>query len=162
VTALALDAGFVRSEAGCCAHCGEPAAAGRRFCCPGCEAAFDAIEALGLGSFYERCIAVRPPRPERSEPYDLTRFIAPRSDGAKELVLAIDGLRCGACVWLIESVLGREPAVQTGRVNMTSRRLKLVWRGADAEAARLLRQIESLGFRLVPFDPVARTRPRAR
>jgi len=155
VTTLALDEGLVRATVSSCAHCGQPAAAGRRFCCPGCEAAFAAIQALGLGSFYERCIAERPPRPERFEPCDLTRFIAARGDGAKELVLAIDGLRCGACVWLIESVLGREPSVQTGRVNMTSRRLKLVWRGPDAEAARLVSRIESLGYRLVPFDPVA-------
>jgi Cu2+-exporting ATPase len=110
---------------------------------------------LGLGSFYERCIAERPPRPERFEAFDLTRFIAARSDGAKELVLAVDGLRCGACVWLIESVLAREPCVQTGRVNMTSRRLKLVWRGQDSESARLVSRIEALGYRLVPFDPAA-------
>jgi Cu2+-exporting ATPase len=85
----------------------------------------------------------------------LTRFIAARPDGAKEIVLAIDGLRCGACVWLIESVLGREPSVQVGRVNMTSRRLKLVWRGPESEAIRLVGRIETLGYRLVPYDPVA-------
>jgi Cu2+-exporting ATPase len=155
VTALALDESAIGEATEACAHCGQPAAAGRRFCCPGCAGAFATIEALGLGSYYERCIAERPPRPERFEPFDLTRFIAVRPDGAKELVLAIDGLRCGACVWLIESVLGREPSVQTGRVNMTSRRLKLVWRGPDSEGERLVGRIESLGYRLVPFDPVA-------
>lgn len=155
MTALAFDASLVSETEGSCAHCGQPAAAGRRFCCPGCEAAFDAIQALGLGAFYERCIAERPPRPERFEPYDLTRFITARPDGARELVLAIDGLRCGACVWLIESVLGREPSVEVGRVNMTSRRLKLVWHGPESEAARLVGRIEALGYRLVPFDPAA-------
>ncbi len=138
-----------------CAHCGLPAAAGRRFCCPGCAAAFDTIQSLGLGSYYERCIAERPPRPEPSEPFDLTRFITARPDGAKEVVLAIDGLRCGACVWLIESVLGQERSVLTGRVNMTSRRLKLVWRGSETDGERLVERIESLGYRLVPFDPAA-------
>jgi Cu2+-exporting ATPase len=138
-----------------CAHCGLPAAPGRRFCCPGCAAAFDTIQSLGLGSYYERCIAERPPRPERSERYDLSRFVTARADGAKELVLAVDGLRCGACVWLIESVLGREATVLTGRVNMTSRRLKLVWCGPEAEGERLVERIESLGYRLVPFDPAA-------
>jgi Cu2+-exporting ATPase len=158
VTAVAFDASPVDSPATAteaCAHCGLPAAAGRRFCCPGCAAAFETIQTLGLGSFYERCIAERPPRPEPFERFDLGRFIVARSDGGKELVLAIDGLRCGACVWLIESVLGREPAVLTGRVNMTSRRLRLVWRGPASEADRLVGRIESLGYRLVPFDPVA-------
>jgi cation transport ATPase len=113
------------------------------------------IQALGLGSFYERCIAERPPRPDRTDRYDLNRFIVTRADGTRELVLAIDGLRCGACVWLIESVLGREKSVLTGRVNMTSRRLKLVWRGAEADADYLVGRIVSLGYRLVPFDPQA-------
>ena len=165
MTTLVLESGPVESgpvgvdsvgaATGSCAHCGQPTLVGRRFCCPGCAAAFDTIQSLGLGSYYERCIAERPPRPEPSERYDLTRFITARPDGGRELVLAIDGLRCGACVWLIESVLGREPSVRTGRVNMTSRRLKLVWHGPVAEAERLVGRIETLGYRLVPFDPVA-------
>ena len=154
MTVLAFDAAPLEAATEACAHCGQPALAGRRFCCPGCAAAFETIQSLGLGSFYERCIAERPPRPERSDHYDLTRFITTRADGTHELVLAIDGLRCGACVWLVESVLGREEVVLTGRVNMTSRRLKLVWRGPEAEADHLVGRIEALGYRLVPFDPV--------
>jgi P-type Cu2+ transporter len=150
-TAATADA---RAETGC-AHCGLPTAPGQRFCCAGCAAAFDTIHKLGLGSFYQRCIAERPPKPEPTDRPELTRFIAARPDGGNELVLAIDGLRCGACVWLIESILGREPTVITGRVNMTTRRLKLVWRGPAAEAERLVERIESLGYRLVPFDPAA-------
>jgi Cu2+-exporting ATPase len=170
VTTLTLDATPARDDVITCAHCGQPAYAGRGqpafagresppesrvFCCTGCEVAFDTIQSLGLGDYYERCIAERPPRPERSERIDLTRFITARADGTRELTMAIDGLRCGACVWLIESVLGKEQSVQTGRVNMTSRRLKLIWRGADAEGERLAARVESLGYRLVPFDPAA-------
>jgi P-type Cu2+ transporter len=40
-------------------------------------------------------------------------------------------------------------------VNMTTRRLRLVWRGAAAEAERLVELVEALGYRLVPFDPAA-------
>ena len=160
MTTLALASGSIQASpvpaaTEACAHCGQPSAAGQRFCCPGCAAAFEAIQSLGLGSFYERCIAERPPRPEHLEHHDLSRFIVGRADGTHELVLAVDGLRCGACVWLIEEVLGREPAVIAGRVNMTSRRLKLVWRGAVEDADRLVERIETLGYRLVPFDPAA-------
>ena len=38
---------------------------------------------------------------------------------------------------------------------MTSRRLKLVWRGREADGQRLVERVESLGYRLVPFDPAA-------
>lgn len=141
-----------------CEHCGQPAPAGRRFCCPGCAVAFETVRAFGLDAYYQRRTIdpdQRPLRPEAAEPRDLTRFIADQPDGTHALTLAVDGLQCGACVWLIESVLGRDPAVTTGRVNMTSRRLRLAWSGAREDATRLTTMIEALGYRLVPFDPAA-------
>ena len=138
-----------------CVHCGLPTAPGRRFCCPGCAAAFETIQTLGLGQYYRQRLldpALRPPRPDATDRPDLARHIAARADGTHELTLAIDGLQCGACVWLIESVLAQEPTVLTGRVNMTTRRLRLVWRGAADEAGHLVGTIERLGYRLVPFD----------
>jgi Cu2+-exporting ATPase len=161
MTAAVLDA---RPRAGtaahaACAHCGEPLAAGAggpRFCCAGCAAASATIEALGLGRYYaERLLdpASRPPRPPTDGPADVARFL--RSDGAgvSRLELAIDGLQCGACVWLIERVLAREAAVISARVNMTTRRLRLVFRGGAEVAAALVGRTEALGYRLVPFDP---------
>jgi len=138
-----------------CVHCGLPTAPGRRFCCPGCAAAFETIQGLGLGQYYRQRLldpALRALRPETTERPDLARHIATRPDGTHELTLAIDGLQCGACVCLIESVLARESAVQVGRVNMTTRRLRIVWRGAADHAEHLVNQIERLGYRLVPFD----------
>ena len=138
-----------------CIHCGQPALSGRRFCCPGCAAAFEVIQALGLGRYYAQRVldpALRAPRPDTADRWDLARYVTLRSDGAHELTLAVDGVQCGACVWLIESVLAREPDVLQGRVNMTTRRLKLVWRGAAGQADALVATIERLGYRLVPFD----------
>jgi Cu2+-exporting ATPase len=77
------------------------------------------------------------------------------ADGSHELTLAVDGLQCGACVWLIESVLAREPGVLEGRVNLTTRRLRLVWRGVAARANTFVEAIEGLGYRLVPFSAEA-------
>ena len=139
-----------------CAHCGAPAPAGHRFCCPGCAAARATIEGLGLGRYYEQRVldaSLRAPRPEEAvERHDLARHIATDAAGIHTLTLAVDGLQCGACVWLIESVLGRDPAVVQGRVNMTTRRLRLRWRGAAEEGDRLVALVARLGYRLVPFD----------
>src|SRR3954453_5581820 len=115
-----------------CVHCHQPTVSGHRFCCPGCAVAFETIQALGLGRYYTQRVldpGLRALRPETLEPRDLSQFIISQPDGPHELTLAIDGLQCGACVWLIESVLAREPDVLVGRVNMTTRRLRLVWRG---------------------------------
>ncbi len=139
---------------GSCDHCGLPVGAGSRFCCPGCAAARATIESLGLDAYYTQRLldpAARPPRPEADEGIDLTRFITTDAAGRKTLLLAVDGLQCGACVWLIEQMLARHP-LQQGRVNMTTRRLRLVWEGADAVAAEAIDAVAALGYRLVPFD----------
>jgi Cu2+-exporting ATPase len=128
----------------------------QRFCCAGCEAAFATIQGLGLGSYYRQRVldpAGRPPRPEPGERWDLARYIETGADGLHTLTLAVDGVTCGACVWLIESVLAREPDLAAARVNMTTRRLRLAWRGETARAYALAALVEALGYRLVPFDP---------
>ena len=141
-----------------CAHCGQPTAPGQRFCCPGCAVAFETIQGLGLGRYYrqrELDPAARAPRPQADANLDLQRYVVTDADGTNTLSLAVDGLQCGACVWLIESVLAREPNVTAGRVNMTSRQLRLSWTGAADGAARLVGTVERLGYRLVPFNAQA-------
>jgi Cu2+-exporting ATPase len=165
VTMIAATIGPPASMRSACAHCGLPAAPGRQFCCSGCAAANDIIQGLGLGRYYhQRLLAAgaRALRPEPAERWDLARHIVAKPDGTKELTLAVDGLQCGACVWLIESMLAKEPTVLAGRVNMTSRRLRLAWRGTDQDADHLVGRIEALGYRLVPFDmpALAATRDR--
>ncbi len=154
-----LAAGAVQdAAAAACVHCGLSAPAGRRFCCPGCAAAFETIQGLGLGSYYRSRVldaSSRPPRPDGADRWDLGRCVCIDANGLHTLTLAVDGLQCGACVWLIEQVLSREPAVASGRVNMTTRRLRIAWRGGAGEAARLVRVVERLGYRLVPFDAAA-------
>ncbi len=141
-----------------CLHCNLPTAPGRRFCCPGCAAAYEIIQTLGLGHYYRQRVldpSQRAPRPEPAERWDLTQYVSTRGDGAHELILAVNGLQCGACVWLIESVLAREADVVQGRVNMTTRHLRLVWRGGTNRANELIGAIESLGYHLVPFNAEA-------
>jgi Cu2+-exporting ATPase len=138
-----------------CRHCGLPSH-GLEFCCAGCHAAFDVIQGMGLGGYYLRRLldpAQRALRPEATARTDLLRHVITSVDGAQTLTLAIDGLQCGACVWLIEAVLARDSALLTRRVNMTTRRLRLTWRGEPALAARFCAAVEQLGYRLVPFDP---------
>lgn len=138
-----------------CAHCGQAAPDGQRFCCTGCDAAFATIDGLGLGRYYaERILdpAARPPRPEGDERWDLARHVVTKAEGRHELILALDGLQCGACVWLIEAVLARETGLLIGRVNMTTCRLRLVWEGQAARAERFVAAVENLGYRLLPYN----------
>ncbi len=141
-----------------CRHCGTVAPAGHEFCCPGCAAAFDLVQAMGLGRYYERRVldpALRPPRPDAETEHRVLRHVRVSADGTFRLHLMVDGLQCGACIWLIETVLARETGLIEGRVNMTTRRLTLAWRGEEADGHRFLSRIAALGYRLVPYDPAA-------
>lgn len=74
-------------------------------------------------------------------------------DVTSELHLMVEGVRCGGCVRKIEATLRSEPAVLQARVNLTTRRLVVRWRGARRLADRLAGRVEGAGFAVVPFDP---------
>ncbi|HJS32056.1 MAG TPA: heavy metal translocating P-type ATPase [Alphaproteobacteria bacterium] len=146
-----------------CAHCGERLAPGAQtfFCCAGCATAYDIVAGLGLERFYERLRLdpkVRRLRPSDDAVVDYAAHCRTAPDGLSRLYLMIDGLHCAACVWLIESILARDPRVVDGRVNMTTRRLSLAWRGPVSDADRLVASVRALGFRLVPYDPAVLAR----
>lgn len=150
------------ADASPCTHCGQPVPAdhpaGSGFCCSGCAAAHAIIGELDLGTYYARRSidpALRPLRPDEDRPeIDFDGYVVDAGKGLRALHLMIDGLHCPACVWLIESVLGRDPNVIWARVNLSTRRLVVRWRaesGLDANA--LAGRVEALGYRLMPFDP---------
>ncbi len=158
MTALRAVAAFDTSES-TCAHCGAAlqaaTAPGERFCCHGCAGAYGLIHDLGLDQYYaRRCLDpdARAPRPEE-EGADMAAFVRAGDKGTASLTVMVDGLQCAACVWLIESVLAKLPGMREGRVNMTTRRLRLTWDGSADDWRRPVEAIERLGYRLIPFDP---------
>jgi P-type Cu2+ transporter len=157
---MADDSAHLSALVAACLHCGQPAVAGRDgappFCCPGCASAYDLIRNLGLDRYYrQRQLdpAVRPPRPDLEvAAADLDAFAQIAPDGVATLNLMVDGLHCAACVWLVESLLARQPGVVWARVSMNTRRLVLKWRTNMVTARDLVAAVAGLGYRLVPFD----------
>ncbi len=138
-----------------CRHCGEPCASGEEFCCIGCTAAYRTISGLGLGDYYQRRLLdpkLRPPKPEPADRFDVQSAVVTRPDGMHEMTMIVDGVQCGACVWLIEQVLARLPGIERARVNMTTCRLHTIWRGPAETADAIIDTVEALGYRLVPFQ----------
>ncbi|MCC7049630.1 MAG: cadmium-translocating P-type ATPase [Alphaproteobacteria bacterium] len=141
-----------------CRHCGEPLGATREdgFCCAGCAAAYATVNALGLEQWYERrtlLAGARPLRPQDDQPArDTASYESAGANGTRILHLMVEGLQCAACVWLIESVLARQPGVVEARVNMSTRRLRLRWRPDATTGSRLIEAVQRLGYRLTPFD----------
>jgi Cu2+-exporting ATPase len=75
-----------------------------------------------------------------------------QEDGLSTLHLMVD-VHCGACVQRIERALLADPAVERARVNLTTRRLVVSWRGPAQVASRLAGKVAALGYRAVPYDP---------
>jgi Cu2+-exporting ATPase len=145
-----------RSQA-LCAHCGAaiPEGAPGEFCCGGCASAYAFVRELGLERYYDaRSLDYRErlPRPPEESTEDAGVYAVAGADGTTSLSLLVDGLHCAACVWLIEQVLARDPAVLSARVNLTSRRLTLRWTGGAEIASRLIQAVQRVGYRAVPFD----------
>ncbi|HTR88279.1 MAG TPA: copper-translocating P-type ATPase [Reyranella sp.] len=133
-----------------CRHCGVPVIGDEAFCCAGCASAYAIIDAAGLGSFYRKLEAFRAHRPEALET-DFRGFARDLGSGVFALDLLVEGLDCAACVWLIESLLARNPSVRQARVNLSTRRLALKWQGRAEQANDHAALIAALGFVPAPY-----------
>ncbi len=157
-----------------CWHCGEPvppssawraaiAGAERDFCCAGCLAVARTIAGAGLERYYATRTGAPPPSPSREPPpvawnaaAEGAGLVRSLDGGRREASLMLDGLTCGACVWLVESWLARERGVAQAGVNFATRRLHLVWREGETTLDRLIGAIATIGYRAHPYDPARR------
>ena len=158
-----------------CFHCGEPnpstsalsfVVAGRErlFCCAGCLAVAQTIDAAGLAPFYAQrtsTTAARLAEAEDAPERHAARAVAAGlvnavSPGHHEAALLLEGLHCGACVWLIETWLARKPYIAEASVNFATRRARVRWRGEAMDLAAVLRDIEAIGYRAYAYDPARR------
>ncbi|RMR43817.1 CcoI family cbb3 cytochrome oxidase bioproteinsis protein/copper-translocating P-type ATPase [Pseudomonas amygdali pv. mori] len=157
----------------CCYHCGLPVPVGdcftavvlgepRKLCCPGCQAVAEAIVASGLESYYHhRSEASANPESlptqliEELALYDRPEVQAPfvRHEGdLSEATLLVEGISCAACGWLIEKRLSRLPAVAEARMNLSTHRLNVRWRGDQLALSQLLSELHAIGYVAHPWQ----------
>lgn len=85
---------------------------------------------------------------------DPTPFVRKAAGGLKTLELSVHGVHCGGCIAKIEGALKKTPGVESVRLNLSTGKLSLAWRG-DAPAVAFSEKLSSLGYRAAPFDPAA-------
>ena len=154
-----------------CFHCGEPVPAGtnwlttiegkpRPMCCIGCQTISKAIVDAGATSYYTQ-------RTTKALDIDTLQALSPwvslledpqwtqqhvQTD-AKEsnTTLAIEGLRCGACAWLIEKILAQTPGVLRATANSSTARLNLRWQPQVISLSEIAKRVSAIGYALLPI-----------
>lgn len=121
-----------------CQHCGEELGLsntvqsnGKYFCCTGCSSVYEFLNTLGLQNFYrikeEQDIEKigRPIDPESKEDYgylNLDNFIKQYTDPKSPLRMNfyVEGIHCGACLWLIEKISDYSADIESVSLNMST------------------------------------------
>lgn len=85
-------------------------------------------------------------------------YVHTDDDGLHHLALAVEGVHCAGCIQKIESALQKESYIQHARLNFSTRRLNIVWRGLPQSADRLYDILSALGYKSIPFDNLSLAR----
>ncbi|HET9552400.1 MAG TPA: heavy metal translocating P-type ATPase, partial [Anaeromyxobacteraceae bacterium] len=139
------------------------------FCCTGCRGVWELLRDEGLGRFYAERRWDEPGLPPglrtadggRAPPADLSAYaVAAAPDGAAEVDVAIEGIRCASCVWLNERVLSRTPGVLAARVNYATHRARVRFDPATVGLAAVLGRIQAVGYEPHPWSESAQAKAR--
>ncbi len=169
-----------RTERHACSHCGLAVPAGlvvpdaeRQFCCQGCHAVYESLHACGLERYYElaaRESAERESRPATvthrgfahfDRPEFLAKHVSTANDGRSAVELRIDGLHCGACVWLLEAMPRIHRGLISVRVDIGRSAVHIEWDATVTSLAAIAQRFDALGYQLLPMaDPRSRDRER--
>ena len=143
-----------------CWHCGQAAPPDtpwqaeihgerRPMCCPGCAAAAQAIAEAGLAGYYDTRAAFAA-RPDEADGQAWSLYDELMEDG--DAVFSVDGIRCAACVWLIERRIAALPGVDEVMLNVATERLHVRWRPDACRAGTILRALHAIGYAASPYD----------
>lgn len=159
-----------------CFHCHQPVPRGvdlsveidgqsEPMCCYGCQSVAATIVDQGLTHFYKfreskpgELILV--PDELQALANELTRYDDPdiqqefvHSDGDRQsATLALEGMTCAACAWLIERQLMNSPGVSKVVVNSATERLYVEWQAEATRLSQILQAIHQVGYKALPFQ----------
>jgi len=92
-------------------------------------------------------------QPYRLEGGEAERWITPAGPGLQRIEFLVPQANCAACMPDIEGTLGAIAGVKNARVNLTGRRVAVVFAEGALEPQVLIDRMAEMGYAARPFDP---------
>lgn len=151
------------AEAVTCAHCALPVPRGlidasrtEQFCCAGCEAAYSVIRGGGLEDYYRirqstgapsaRALTTARNYEEFDDPTFERLYVREEGEGVRSVDLALEGVTCIACVWLVERLSRIAPGVLDARLDLRRATVRVRWDDRQTNLSSVARGLDSLGY----------------
>ncbi|MBC2604605.1 heavy metal translocating P-type ATPase [Pelagicoccus albus] len=142
-----------------CKHCGTTFSQVKEddaFCCSGCEYVYRIIHDESLERFYD--LRGNVSRPVGSSVFQNTDYpwldslieIAESKGKVASLSLALEGISCVGCVWLIDRVFSEAPGGVSCRVNVQFGTVDLEWESGKFDLKAFASRIKHFGYRVCP------------
>jgi len=159
-----------KSSQALCTHCGQAmpksfqTTSVEKFCCAGCEAVWLMLHECGLEKYYAMQTAEgsSPNRPHRNSSQAYldhaefqSRHVQTLDDDRLRAELRLDGLKCGACLWLLEALPRLERGLMNSRVDLGRSVIALEWVSAQTSLSKIAQRIAALGYQVRPIGTLA-------
>ena len=135
----------------------------RAMCCAGCVAVAELIGERGLSAYYrfrdepganpEAAAMVLDELLRYDQPALQRSFVRVAEGDERAVTLSVEGMRCAACVWLLERHLRAQPGVVAASVNLGAGRAELCWDDGETRLSALLGEVAKLGYVARPYRP---------
>jgi Cu2+-exporting ATPase len=90
------------------------------------------------------------PREETGVAQDPSAFVID-TKGLRSLDVMVRGAKCASCMGRIEGAVGKLPGVETARLNLSTGRMHVAWRGSLAPR-KVIEAVTGLGYGATAFD----------
>ncbi len=148
-----------------CTHCGlevpplrRSSASSEQFCCGGCEQVHRTITQAGLGDYYavrREFIGAGEAEPAQhrggdfeafERPGFLSEYVRVNAAGVAQVEFLLEGVRCAACVWLVEKLPQLVPGVLEARLRLKESQVSVDYDPAQVGPAAIARALDALGY----------------
>ena len=153
-----------------CRHCGthfDPSEPGEEFCCGGCSFVHQLIHDSGFDQYYtlKGGKVTAPVKSVAFQKRDFTWLAESAAeaeskarDGAAQLDLAVQGISCVGCVWLLERLFSRTPGALRARVRAHPGRIRLEWTPGTCDVTGFADHLRQFGYLLGPVEAAGEVR----